>query len=184
MTSRCPPIHDLGDRIAALIALSVEPPVILGLDIEPLGESIDRRDPHPVETTGHLVPPAAKLGPCVQDGVNDLQGVLAGALFQAHRDAAPVVLHGHRAILMDGDIYASAGSGQGLVNRIIDYLEHQMMQSAHVGAADIHARPTPDSLQSLEDLNVLYRVGRRRIGHDRCSPVCSRDPSGCSMRSR
>ena len=39
---------------------------------------------------------------------------------------------------------------EGLVDRVVDDLPDQVVQTADVGVPDVHRRPAPDGLQSLE----------------------------------
>ena len=55
------------------------------------GERVDDRDADAVEAAGDLVAAAAELAAGVEDGVDDLEGVLAGGVLP-DRDAAAVVL--------------------------------------------------------------------------------------------
>ncbi len=45
-------------------------------------------------------------------------------------------------------------AGQRLVDRVVDDLEDQVMQTADGGVADIHAWTPADAFQAFEDLNV------------------------------
>ena len=55
---------------------------------------------------------------------------------------------------MDGDDDIVAMTRQCFVNRIVDHLENQMMQTGTVrGVADVHARAFANRFKAFENLN-------------------------------
>ena len=58
------------------------------------------------------------------------------------------------------DLDVRGMAGHRLVDRVVDDLPHEVMQAADVGRADVHARPTPDGLEALEDLDGVGAVAR------------------------
>jgi hypothetical protein len=72
----------------------------------------------------------------------------------ADRHAAAVVLDGDDAIGLDRDPDGLGLSGHRLVDRVVDDLPDQVMETARVGRADVHARALADSLEALEDLDA------------------------------
>ena len=94
----------------------------------------------------------------------------------AHREAAAVILHLYRAIVLDGDDDIRAVAGQRLVHGVVHNFIYAMMQSAVIGRADIHAGTLSDGLQSLQNLDL---AGLRRNGsaHDQDSELRSFLPS-------
>ena len=81
---------DRTGRLAALVFLRPDRAVAGRFDAHPRGQGVDDADPHAVQTAGDLVPAAAELAAGMEDGVDDLEGVLAGRVL-ADRDAAAVV---------------------------------------------------------------------------------------------
>ena len=49
-------------------------------------------------------------------------------------------------------------TGNGLVHRVVEHLGGEVMQSALVGAADIHAGPAANRFQAFEDLDILRGI--------------------------
>src|SRR3954447_8311660 len=90
-----------------------------------------------------------------------LERVLARLLLLADRHAAAVVSVRDAAIGVDGQLDMRGVAGHRLVDRVIDDLPDQMVKAAPVGRADVHARPAPNCLKTLEDLDALCRVRRR-----------------------
>ena len=84
-------------------------------------------------------------------------------LVDVDRDAAAVVGDGDRAVGIERDVDQVGIAGQRLVDRVVDDLEHHVVQAgAVVGVADIHARPHADGLEALENLDRARVVDRRR----------------------
>ncbi len=69
-----------------------------------------------------------------------------------------VVADGDAAVFGDVDPDAVAAAGHRLVDAVVDDLVDELMQAALVGATDVHAGASPDSLQAFEDLNVFGGV--------------------------
>ena len=61
---------------------------------------------------------------------------------------------------MDGDHDVIAMTCQGLVNRVIDNLKHQVMQTGAIGCvADVHTRALADGLKAFQNLNRTFTIG-------------------------
>ncbi len=85
------------------------------------------------------------------------------AFVDVGRDAAAVVAHGDRAVGVEDHLDPVAIAGQRLVDRVVDDLEHHVVQAgAVVGVADVHARPPAHRLQTLEHLDGGRIVAPRR----------------------
>jgi hypothetical protein len=109
-----------------------------------------------VETAGHLVAAAvAELATGVQDGQDDLDRGPALALHHRHGDAAAVVRDRDRVVGVDGDRDLAAVTGERLVHRVVHHLVDEVMQAAHAGRTDVHARALAHGLEALEDRDVL-----------------------------
>ena len=116
-----------------------------------------------MQAAGHLVAAAvAELAARVQDGEHDLDGRLALLLHHRDRDAAAVVDDGDRVVGVDRDVDRVAVARQRLVDRVVDDLVDQVVQAAHTGRADVHARPLAHGLEALEDGDVLGVVAGAR----------------------
>jgi hypothetical protein len=75
------------------------------------------------------------------------------------RDAAAIVFDGHRVVAVDRDDDLVAVSGLCFVDRIVDKLEHHMVEPrAVIGIADVHPRALADRLQALENLDAVGGV--------------------------
>ena len=70
-----------------------------------------------------------------------------------HRDgdAAAVVGDLDAAVAEDLDVDPAGVTGHRLVDRVVDDLPDQVVQTALTGGADVHARTFADGLQTLEN---------------------------------
>ena len=66
-----------------------------------------------------------------------------------HRNATAIVRDGYRAIDMQADFNNRAVAGEMLINRVIKYFEHTVVQTTHVRVSNIHARTFANRLQTL-----------------------------------
>src|SRR5690606_27464260 len=100
---------------------------------------------------GDGVATATELAAGVQLRQHQLDGGLALHRVDVGRDPASVVHHPHAAVGQQGDLDPVRVAGQGLVDRVVDDLAHQVVQSPFPGRADVHARTLAHRLQALED---------------------------------
>ena len=127
--------------------------VTINLRLKPDRERVHALGANPVQPAGVLVRPLAELAARVQIGEHQLDRRHIELLVRVHRDAAPVVLHRHRAVHVDRDLYLVAIASQVLVDRVVEHLVHTVMKSFFVRVADVHPRPLPHGLQTLEFVN-------------------------------
>ncbi len=111
-----------------------------------------------MQTTGDRVSAAAELTAGVEHRQDDLDGGLSLGAVHVDRDSAAVVDHPNRTVLEDRDRYGVAIAGQGLVDRVVDDLVHQVMKAPLTGRADVHAGSLAHRLQSFEDLDGVSPV--------------------------
>ncbi len=70
------------------------------------------------------------------------------------RDAAAVVGHRDRVVLVDRDVDAVAVARERLVDGVVHDLVDEVVQPAHADVADVHGGALADSLEAFEDLDV------------------------------
>src|SRR5690606_29503752 len=125
-----------------------------------LGERVDHRNAHAVQTTGHLVAVVVELTAGVQHGHDHLGRRHAFFLVDVHRNAATVVAHGDGLIGVDGDADFGAVAGQRFVDGVIHHLEHHVVQAgAVIGVADVHAGAFAHRIKALQYLDIGGVVG-------------------------
>ena len=144
---------DRGLGLAAFVLLRPDEAVAGGFDAHPRRQGVHDADPHAVQTARDLVAAAAELAAGVEDGVDDLERVLAGRML-ADRHAAAVVLDRDHAVGLDRDLDDLGLAGHRLVDRVVDDLPDEVVQAAGVGRADVHARALANGLETLEDLDA------------------------------
>ena len=139
---------EIGERVAALVALLVDLAVAPDLEIEPLRQRVHDRDADAVQAAGHLVAVVVELAAGVQHGQHDFGRRLAAGV-PVDRNAAAVVDDGDRVVDVDRDVDLVAEPGQRLVDRVVDDLVDEMMQTGRAGRPDVHGRPLADGLEAL-----------------------------------
>ena len=155
-----------GYRLAALDeAHAVLVAVAPDAQVQPVGQPIDHRDANAMQSARHLVGVLIELPAGVQDGHDHLGGGHTLALVDVDRDAATIVGHGDGAVGVDRAVHLGGVAGQGLVDRVVDRLEHHVVQArAVVGVADVHARAHAHGFQPLQHLDrtgIVDAVGLR-----------------------
>ena len=137
-------------RHAQMVSLAPDMPVAQDFQVKGIGERIDDRNTNTVQASGHFVGIIVKLTPGVQHGHDDFGRGPALFLVHVHRDAPTVVTHADRAIHMNHDVNLVAVARQGLVNRVINHLEHHMVQTGSViGITDVHPGPLTHGVQAF-----------------------------------
>jgi hypothetical protein len=158
-----PDLRDRHARLAALVLLGPDVAIPGRLDAEEVGQGVDDAHSDAVEPARDLVAAAAELAAGMEDGVDDLEGVLPGGVL-ADRHAAAVVDHLERVVWLDRDPDRRGVAGHRLVERVVDDLPDEVVEAADVGRADVHPGPSPDRLQALEDLDARRGVVARDAG--------------------
>src|SRR5207245_6550119 len=51
-----------------------------------------------------------------------------------------------------------------LVDRVVEHLAHEVMETTKIRRADVHARAAANGLEALEDLDVLRAIGPALVG--------------------
>ena len=127
--------------------------VAIDLRLEPDRERVHALGANPMQPAGVLVRPLAELAARVQIGEHQFDRWHFELLVRVHRDAATVVLHRHRTIHVNRDLYLVTIASQMLIDRVVEHLVNTVMKSVFVGVADVHPRPLPHGLQTLEFVN-------------------------------
>ena len=151
-------------RLAARELHRIDLAVARDLHLEPFGKRVDALGADAVQAAGIFVGALAEFAAGVQVGQHQFDGRHVPFRMHVHRDAAPVVADGHRAIHVDRHLDLVAIAGQMFVNGVVQHLEHAVVQAALVRVADIHARPLAHRLQTLQFVNfgrviLLGRTG-------------------------
>ena len=159
-----------GARGAPVVVLSPAGSVATDVHVQRLRQRVDHRHADAVQAAGHLVATAvAELAPGVQHGQHHLHRRALLLVVHGHRDAAAVVGDGDRVVGVDHHRHRIAVAGQRLVDRVVDHLVDQVMQSPRAGGADVHAGPLAHRLQTFEHGDVAGVVAGGRSLLAACS---------------
>ncbi len=105
----------------------------------------------------------------MQDGVDDLQGILAARVAtDGHASAVVGDLDG--TVLENADLDVGGVTGHRFVDGVVDHFPDQMVQATDVRGADVHAGTAADRVQTFENLDALGVVvaGGRLAGTSSC----------------
>jgi hypothetical protein len=148
------------DRVAQRVFLFPQMAVALDGQFQLGAERVDDRDTDAVQTARDLVAVVVELAAGVQHGHHHFGGRPTLLRMHRHRDAAAIVGHGYRSVAVDHDLDRVAVTGERFVDRVVDHLEHHVVQAgAVVGIADVHAGALAHRIEALEDLDRVGVVG-------------------------
>ena len=111
-----------------------------------------------MQTAGHLISAAAELTAGMQHCKYDSGSRDTLGMVYCGRNAASVIYNADNVIRKYRYVDLSAVTCESLVNRVINDLINQMMQTALARGADVHARALSYSLKTLQDLYVVSAV--------------------------
>src|SRR3990172_3052879 len=137
---------ELALRLAAGVFLAVDLAGAADLHPHGGGERVDHGGADAVQAAGHLVRVVVELAAGVEVGHHRLQGGLSRARVLVYRDAAAVVPDDYRAVGPDADVDLVAEAGHRLVDTVVDDLVDEVVETAGVSGADVHAGAAADSL--------------------------------------
>lgn len=134
-----------------------------------VGEGIYNGCPNPVETSGYLIPTlcSSEFPPGMEDGHNRLESGFTGLWVDIDRDTTTIILNGNGVVLVESDDDMRRISCHRLIDRVIDDLPHEVMETTLIGRTDVHTRTFTDGLKPLEDLDItgIVRICRhKKIG--------------------
>ena len=121
-----------------------------------LGEGVHHGNTYTVQPSRDFVGVVVELTAGVQHGHDHFGSRNAFFLVHIHRNTATVVTHGDRFIRMDDDADVVAMTGQRFVDRVVDHLEHHVVQTAAiVGVADVHTGTLAYGIQAFQHLDTV-----------------------------
>jgi hypothetical protein len=133
-------------RLPPLIALAVDLTVAAYLHFQELGKSVYYRDTYSMEPAGNLVRLPIEFAARVEACHHHFDSTHAFLLVDVHRDSPAVVLDSHRTVDVQRNPDVVTKPGQGLIDRVIHHLEHQVMKTSLTGVPDVHPRPLTNCL--------------------------------------
>jgi len=123
--------------------LAINVIVAANFQIKATRKSINHGYTDTMKTTGNLVGVAIEFTTSMEDGHNDFSGRLILACVQIHGNSPTVVFNCNGAVDMYKYKNFIAITRERFINRIIDYLINQMMQTHGTCGSNIHSRAFP-----------------------------------------
>ncbi|MNF68359.1 hypothetical protein D3C84_502130 [compost metagenome] len=119
------------------------------------GQCVHYRHTYTVQTAGYFVGVVVELTAGVQHGHDDLGCRNAFFFVYVYRDATAVVANGDGLIRVDDDADVVAVAGERFVDRVIDHLEHHVVQTAAiVGVTNVHTGTFAYGIQAFQHFNA------------------------------
>ena len=166
------------------------PAVAVDLHHQAAGQRVDDRDADAVQSAGDLVTIAAELRTRVQRGHDDLgRGLVPVLAMVVDRDATTVVGHATTAVCEQCHVDPRGFARHRLVDRVVDDLVHEVVQSGRTRRSDVHARALAHGLEALEHGDVLGRIRHARrlsgrgSGRVRFAPTRGWNPAKLLVRT-
>ena len=127
-------------------------PGAVDLHLQPRRQRVHHRHAHAVQASRDLVALAPELSSRVQQGHHQLGGGdLVMERMGIDGNAASVIGHLARTVLVQGHVDAGAIPGHRLIHRVVHHLPHEVVQAGRARRPDVHAGPLPHGLEALEN---------------------------------
>ena len=154
-------ISDLPIRYSSLIWLSIYLPIFMHPDLHLVWESIHYRGTDSVETTWDLVPAlrSSELTTSMEHRHDCLKRRLSRLWMDIDRDTTSIIFDRDRSIGVHIHEDMLRMSCHRLIDRVIDDLPDEMMETLFIGLTDIHSWSFSDGLESFENLDLTGVVG-------------------------
>ena len=179
------------DRAARLAALTLEMIVLaitVDVRLQPFAQGVNHADADAVQAAGHLVAVAVELAAGMQSREHHLECTDLDVLVHFDGDAPPVVFDRAGAIDLNADQNLRALAGERLIDRVVEHLIDEVVQTADPAVADIHIRAFADGLDTAQDFDaagiVLMSIHMRPRMRNRCRIVSRQRNEARSAASR
>ncbi len=118
-----------------------------------------------MKTTGNLVRVGVELSACVKHRHDHFGGGTVLLLVHVHGNAAPIVLDGAAAIVVEVDIHAGAIAREGLVHRVVHHLVDHLVETVSIiRVSDVHPGPFPYGLKIPQNGDVICGIAVNDFG--------------------
>ena len=144
--------------LTALKALGISLAVVAVVNLHPLGKSVNYRRAYAVQTAGEFISVAAEFSSRVENGVYHLKGRNSHFGVNSGGNTASVVANGNGIVLVDSHDNLLTVTCKCLVDRVVDDLVHQMMQTARRGRSYIHSGAFSYRFKTFKDLYLAFVV--------------------------
>ena len=146
-------------RLAALERHLVELLLARDLDFEQVRQRVHHRHADAVQPARGLIDLGVEFAARMERAHDHFERrLLREFRMRIDRDAAAVVDDGEEAVGGEFDLDEGRVPRQRLVHAVVDHLREKVMQRLLVGAADIHAGPAADGLETFQNLDVTRGV--------------------------
>ena len=129
-----------------------------------------------METARHFVGVRIKFATRVKRRHDDFSCRFAFFFMKINRNTTTIVPDCDAIVGVNHYIHACAVPGKRFVDRVVNELLHHVLQTcAILGITDVHPRPTPHSVKSMQDFDAIRGV--IVVVCDFCHPVIHRGAS-------
>ena len=149
---------DIVERLALGILLLEDLAFAVDFGGQVGGQGVHAGNTDTVQATGNLVAVLAEFAARVQHGKHHFQGTALFLLVHAGGDAAAIVGNRYGIVGIDGNDDVVAIAGECLIDRIVHYLIHQVVQTAGADVADVHGRALAHRFESFQNLDTVGRI--------------------------
>ncbi len=111
-----------------------------------------------MQTAGYLIGTAAELAAGMKNSEDRLNRRDTGLRVNFRRHTASVIFDGHDILVIDSDFNLCRITGQGLINRVVDDLPDQVMQTGRRGCTYVHTRSFSDSFKTFQYLYIVRSI--------------------------
>ena len=111
-----------------------------------------------MQAAGDLVGPATELTSGVQGGHYGFQCCFSCSWMDIDGDTPTIIDNRDYPFGVQRNFHRIAEASHGLIDRVIKNFVNQVMQTALVGAADVHPGADSDRFQSLKNLDIFRSV--------------------------
>ena len=145
--------------LPALVPLLVDRAVTLDGHVQPCGDGVHGGNADAVESTGHLVGGVVEFSTGVELRHDDFRRGDAKLRVLVHRNAAPVILHGHAAVSVHDHVDAIVAVRKMFVHGVVDDFPDAVVQRRPVvGVSKVHAGAHPHRFESFQNLDAVGPV--------------------------
>lgn len=128
------------------------------LNLEAARQRVDNGASDAVQATGDGITAAAEFTAGVQHGQNDLNGRASLSLVNVDGNSTTVVVDANGAVGENSNVYGVTVPSKSLVDRVVDDLINEVVQSARSGGPDIHSGSLAYSFQTFKHLDVVGTI--------------------------
>ena len=128
-----------------------------------------------MQASRHLVALTAELSTSVQHGEHHLCGrEFLILVMDPHRNTPTIIRDLTRAVLAQSHLDGRAVTGHRLIHGVVHDLPHQVVETSGTGGPDVHSWSFPDGLETLQNSDISFAVGRLGGRHRYRSPMVVR----------